>query len=181
MKTHRWSLVAATAAAMATGCTNSGGYGDSNDMPAPVNTAPSIVGLGDQSYDQDTSASLAFTVSDAQTAAGDLVVSAVSSDAAILPAAGLALAGGDAARELLLTPREDATGTVSIAVTVRDGQGAITTRSISATWRPVLASMLDTTLGSYAVSAESQPQVVSGRTFVQDADDPLAFDALLAQ
>ncbi len=181
MNTYRWTLITAAVATIVTGCSSGGGYGDSNDTTPPVNTAPTVVGLVDQSYDQDTSTSLPFTVSDAQTAAQSLLVSATSSDAMILPASGVSLSGSADARSLMLTPREDATGTVTIAVTVRDGQGAVTTRSIGVTWRPVFASMLGTTLGSYAAAAESQPQPVGGRMYVQDADDPLAFDALFAE
>ncbi|MGE0583146.1 MAG: hypothetical protein AB7P31_13565 [Steroidobacteraceae bacterium] len=181
MKSQRHSWAAALAAAFAAGCSSGGGYGGPDGPPPATNAAPSITGLADLAFDQDTGASLAFTVGDKETPARDLAVSATSSDPTILPAAGLAISGNDATRTLTLTPREDATGTVSIAVTARDGQGAVTTRTIGVVYRAVLVSMRDAAFGTYGMAEDGTQQAVAGRTFVQDVDDPQAFDALLAQ
>lgn len=178
-RSYRHDLIAA-AAAVAAGCSSGGGYGDPSGPPPTANTAPTITGLTDQSFDQDTGASLTFTVADKETAVRDLAVTATTSDGAIVPSFGLVLSGSDAERTLTLTPQEDATGTASIAVTVRDGQGAVTTSRFGVTYRAVLVSMRDSTLATFDMPGEGDHQVVTGRTFVQDADDPQVFDALLA-
>jgi hypothetical protein len=180
MNCNACAVFTVAAAAFLAGCSSGGGY-DAATPPPAANAAPTLAGLSDQSLDQDSGATLAFTVDDKETAARDLTVSAVSSDVAIVPAYGLVLSGSDAARTLVVTPREDATGTVSIAVTVRDGQGAVMTRNVGLTYRAVQVSMRDTTLATYGMPDDGMPQAVAGRTFVQDADDPQAFDALLAE
>lgn len=174
------TVVAAAAAALAAGCSSSGGYGDGAGPPPAANSAPRIDGLADQTVDQDTAASVVFSVADGETAAKDLVVTATPSDTTIVRADAVAVAGGDASRTLMLTPREDATGAVSVSVSVRDAQGAVTTRPVVVTFRAVNASMLETTLAAYALAGEEMPLPVSGRTYTQDADDPVVFDGLLA-
>jgi hypothetical protein len=76
------------------------------------------------------SADVSLTVSDAETDAAALTLSAVSSNPAVLPASGLTFIGTGSARTLRLTPTA-ATGQVTVQVTVRDGPGAEHTRALT--------------------------------------------------
>ena len=67
---------------------------------------------------------IVFSVGDAETPAGDLVVTAASSDPVLLPAERLSVGGASGSRRLLLAPASGATGTAEITLTVRDGVGA---------------------------------------------------------
>lgn len=87
-----------------------------------TNTAPTITDVANQTIDEDgDTGALAFTVDDAETAAGALGVSAVSSNQALIPNANLVLGGSGANRTITATPAEDANGTATITVTVSDG------------------------------------------------------------
>src|SRR6185295_10272336 len=71
----------------------------------PPNAAPTISPVADQTTPEDTpTGPLAFTVTDTETPAASLTVTAVSSNSALVPAANLALGGGGASRTLTVTP-----------------------------------------------------------------------------
>ncbi len=90
--------------------------------PAGPNTAPTISDIADQSTAQDTpKGPIGFTVGDAQTAPGSLVVTASSSNTALVPNGGIALGGSGAARTMTLTPAAGQAGSTTITVTVTDG------------------------------------------------------------
>ena len=79
---------------------------------------------------------LAFTVGDFVSAPGDLIVTATSSDQALISDANIVLGGSDAQRTITLTPVQDALGAATITVTVDDGQNTASvqfTITISAT------------------------------------------------
>lgn len=94
-----------------------------NVVVTPVNDAPAITGVTNQAIPEDgTTGPLAFRVSDVETAAGSLVVSAVSSNTSLIPDANLAvvdLGGGNWTIEA--TPTSNASGIATITVTVTDG------------------------------------------------------------
>jgi hypothetical protein len=111
-----------------------------------VNTAPTITAFANRTIPEDTSTgTIPFTIGDAQTASGSLVVTAMSSNPAVVAntPAGLALGGTASARTLAVTPQPDANGYSTISVTVSDG-------SLSATSTFVLT-----------VTSENDPPVVS--------------------
>jgi len=88
----------------------------------PVNDAPSISDIADSSVNRNsTTAAIAFTVGDAETAAANLTVTATSSDTALVPASGIVLAGSGANRTITITPAFRRTGQATITVTVSDG------------------------------------------------------------
>jgi hypothetical protein len=62
-----------------------------------------------------------FTVGDAETAAGSLTVTALSSNPSLLPASGVVLGGSGAARTVKLTPAANQTGGATVTLTVSDG------------------------------------------------------------
>ncbi len=87
-----------------------------------VNTAPTISDIANRTINEDGSTgSIGFTVGDNQTLAGNLVVTATSSNTALIPAAGLALGGSGASRTITVTPAANQSGSATITVTVSDG------------------------------------------------------------
>jgi surface-anchored protein len=104
----------------------------------PVNDAPTISDVPDQATDEDTpTAAIAFTVGDAETAAGSLVVTATSSNTALVPNANIALAGSGADRSVTITPAANAFGTTTITLTVTDADGGSATDTFVLTVNPV--------------------------------------------
>lgn len=80
----------------------------------PAATSPSLV--------------VAFTVGDAETPAGSLTISQVSSNPALLPTANMVNGGSGANRTLTVTPATGQRGTVTVTLTVHDA-GALTASS----------------------------------------------------
>ncbi|MGN6556174.1 MAG: DUF5695 domain-containing protein [Verrucomicrobiota bacterium] len=86
------------------------------------NTAPAISAIPAQEIETNTSTSaLAFTISDAETAAGSLSVSGSSGNAALVPNANIVFAGSGSNRSVTVTPALDQFGSTTITVTVSDG------------------------------------------------------------
>jgi VCBS repeat-containing protein len=88
-----------------------------------LNDAPTVSAIPDQTIAEDSATGvLAFTVGDAESAAGTLVVTATSSDQLRIPDAGLVLGGSGASRTIQVTPAANAYGgPVTITVSVFDG------------------------------------------------------------
>ena len=89
---------------------------------AGSNTAPTISDIADQAVNEDTpTGALAFTVGDAQTAAGSLTVSGSSSNITLVPNSAITFGGSGANRTVTVTPAANQSGTATITVTVSDG------------------------------------------------------------
>lgn len=91
-----------------------------------LNTLPVISAINDSNFDEDmSSGTINFTVSDAETVATDLVVTAMSSDTSIVPVSGIQFSGTGTTRALVVTPAADQntsiSGPVTITVIVDDG------------------------------------------------------------
>jgi hypothetical protein len=72
---------------------------------------------------------IAFTVSDAQTAASNLVVAASASDTNLVPVSGLVLAGTDTNRTLTITPAANRSGVTTITLVATNETGQAASRS----------------------------------------------------
>jgi VCBS repeat-containing protein len=87
-----------------------------------VNDAPTISDVADQSTNEDTATgAIAITVGDVDNAAAGLVVTASSSNQALVTDANLVLGGSGTSRTVVATPEADANGTTTITLTVSDG------------------------------------------------------------
>lgn len=86
-------------------------------IPVP----PTITAIGAQSVPEDGVLDVPVTVNDADTPLADLVVTATSSNAALVPASALSLSGTTGARTLRIVPDANGSGTSTITVTVNDG------------------------------------------------------------
>ncbi|HXJ59494.1 MAG TPA: Ig-like domain-containing protein [Verrucomicrobiae bacterium] len=90
----------------------------------PVNDAPSILNLRDQTTLEDVPTTpFAFQVSDLETR--DLIVTAVSSNPGLLPDSGIVLTGSGSDRQMALIPAPDQNGTATVTVTVSDGTASV--------------------------------------------------------
>lgn len=96
-------------------------------VTVPQNTAPTLTPLADLTVPTAVPSGLIpFTVGDKETAATSLVVTATSSNAALLPDSALQLGGTGATRSLAFTPPSTLTGGTAV-VTVRVSDGLLTT------------------------------------------------------
>lgn len=139
-----------------------------------VNDSPVISDIADRAINEDTSTGvIAFTVDDADIGAGALSVSAISGNASIVPPGGLVLGGSGANRTLTGTPAANASGPVTITVTVSDG-GNSTSDSFVLTVRPVN----DAPVADSATATTLEDTAKSGTATARDADgDALTFSA----
>ncbi len=100
-----------------------------------ANTPPTIGAVAAQSIAANaTSAPIGFSVSDAETPAGSIVVTASSSNSAIISQEGITLGGAGSARTLTLRPAMDASGAVTVTLQASDGLNTVS-RSIAVTVR----------------------------------------------
>ena len=76
---------------------------------------------------------LAFTISDAETAAGSLTLQGWASDPVLVPTNNIVFGGSDGNRTVTVTPAANLSGFASIFIKVTDGNGASTTGGFSLT------------------------------------------------
>jgi Big-like domain-containing protein len=174
------AVLSALSAGLLTACGGGGGY-DSPPPQPPAAQAPTIVGLADQSLPQDTSTPvLNFQVSDADSGADSVTVTATSSDTAIIPAEGIVLGGSGANRTLQITPAPEIFGDAMITLRATDPGGLSAQQVVRVTVNGVFVSFTTTVNDWFALDENDDEPVLSGFTFTLDADDnPAAFDALL--
>ncbi|PAX51985.1 DUF4347 domain-containing protein [Brunnivagina elsteri] len=93
-----------------------------NLVITPVNDAPTISAIADQTAFQNTATTpITFTISDVETAASSLTVAATASNTALFPNGSIVFGGSGANRTLTLTPANNQFGTATITVNVSDG------------------------------------------------------------
>jgi hypothetical protein len=150
---------------LAVACSGGGG---GVDQPA----GPTIGAIAPQSVNQDTSIGpLAVSVSEAGGSPNQLVVTAHSSDAALVPDANISVVGDGSARTLSLAPVADGFGSAMITITAKDAQGRAAERSFQVLVNPVYASFTKVADGAFAASEDAAPVTLSGVTLQPDADD----------
>jgi len=122
-------------------------------LTVSTNTAPTISNILPQSLCTGaTTAPLAFTVGDAQTASSNLVTTVVSGNQALVPNNAIVLGGSLANRFLTVTPVAGMTGTALITLNVTDAGGLSTSTSFTLTVNP-LPAVADLTGNQKYVSA----------------------------
>ena len=89
---------------------------------APVNNAPTISSIADQTVDANTpTPALAFNVGDAETPTAQLTVTAASDNPTLIPNANIVLGDAEANRSVTVTPATGQTGSAFVTLTVSDG------------------------------------------------------------
>jgi hypothetical protein len=87
-----------------------------------TNQPPTISELPDQTVSSGTvTGPLSFSVWDAETPPDQLIVTATSSNPALVPITSIVLAGSGTSRTVTVTPVSGAKGAATITVTVSDG------------------------------------------------------------
>ena len=174
------AVIAALTAGLAA-CGGGGYDGGNSPPPAPQRQSPQITGLANQTLPQDTSSPvLTFQVSDGDSGANAVTVTATSSDPTIIPAAGIVLGGSGANRTLQITPAAEVFGTVTITIRAVDPDGLFAQQMVGVTVNGVFVSFTTTVIDLFGDAESGDPRSLRGFTFTPDADDdPNAFDALL--
>ncbi|QSX37218.1 tandem-95 repeat protein [Shewanella sedimentimangrovi] len=86
-----------------------------------VNDAPVISVITDQNTNEDVAKLVNFTISDVETAATSLSLSAASDNTSLLPVANIAFGGSGGSRSVTLTPAANQSGSSTVDLTVSDG------------------------------------------------------------
>ncbi len=108
------------------------------NVAGPANSEPTISSISSQTVNEDgVLGPLGFSVNDAQTTSGSLVVSAVSGNVTLLPNSALQLGGANSSRNLTLRPAANQSGKALITLTVSDAGGAMANRSFWVNVNPV--------------------------------------------
>jgi hypothetical protein len=101
------------------------------------NTPPTLGPVPDQSINEDTSTgAIPFTVSDQETAASQIILTASSSNPILVPSENIVFGGAGTSRTVTLTPAANKSGSAVITVTANDGW-AKTTQTFNVTVKPV--------------------------------------------
>ena len=143
--------------------------------PPDPNTAPVISLIGDQVINQDTpTAPIPFTIADAET--GELILSASSSNADLVPPSNVVFHGNGPNRTLVINPAAGQSGTAQITISVADSGGLSNAVSFMLTVRagdflpPVLSAIQSSSVSGSEVaitwtsSKPSDSQVEYGLT-----------------
>ncbi|MEJ7592856.1 MAG: DUF4347 domain-containing protein [Planctomycetaceae bacterium] len=134
-------------------------------------TLPTITAIPDQSIAEDESTTaLSFNISDVESLASELVVTAVSSDSALVSPGGFVFAGTGANRTITVTPTANQSGTATITVMVSN-EYATSSASFLLTVTPVDDAPAFTSSGGGPTASVSVAENVTAVTTVY-ADDP---------
>ncbi|HYT58842.1 MAG TPA: tandem-95 repeat protein [Haliangiales bacterium] len=137
-----------------------------------TNTAPTITSISNRTVNEDTSSgAISFTVGDAETAAGSLIVSGSSSNPTLVPNGNIVFGGSGASRTVTVTPAANQSGTATITVTVSDGALTAST-SFTLTVSPVNDPPTISSIANQTINVGSTPLPIAFT--VGDADTALS-------
>ncbi len=105
--------------------------GNASIKTISVNTYPTITNLNDQSINEDDPLNFSFIVNDQETAAGSLIVSAVSGDQNLIKSENISVINTDGTVAVSLTPEGNANGSTSLTFSVEDGGNLIRQQAIT--------------------------------------------------
>lgn len=134
----------------------------SNEVNAtmPSVGAPTITTIANQTTLENVPTTVSFTVSSTAVPAGNLTLSASSSNTGLLPVANIVFGGSGSSRTAILTPYPGRSGTATVVITVSDG-----TRSASRSFTLSVNGINDpptlNTIASVTVSEDSAAQSIA--------------------
>ncbi|MGK7297249.1 MAG: Ig-like domain-containing protein, partial [Candidatus Wenzhouxiangella sp. M2_3B_020] len=135
---------------------------------AAVADAPVLSEIEDQVTDEDTPLTIPFTVADADTPVGELVVAVAAADSQLVPPTGLTLTGDESARKLRIGPTPDSSGTTEVTITVTDGVLASST-----TFALTVRSVNDAPVAMDDAATTDEDVPVTVDVLANDRDDEL--------
>jgi hypothetical protein len=139
-------------------------YSNETTYTVGTNTPPTISSMPDQTGNVGAALSpVPFTVTDAQTPAMNLTVTAASSNPTLLPNTSIILGGSGTNRTVTLTPAPGQAGTTTIALTVCD-QSLCTTTSFQLTINPPPVISLTSPAAGASFSAPAAINLVAAVT-----------------
>ncbi len=103
----------------------------------PINDPPLLGALPDQVTNEDLARTIPFTVDDLETPLDSLILTATSSNPALIRESDIVFAGSGSNRTITLTPARDQFGSAAITVNLTDASGATASRSFLFTVLPV--------------------------------------------
>src|SRR5882724_7850964 len=128
----------------------------SNETSSSVpggNQAPTISAIANQTGTMNqTTAAIGFTIGDVQTSAGNLILSAISFNATLVPNGNIVFAGSGANRTVKITPAANQTGTAQITIFVSDGVNTTSTSFILTVQTPVNTPPTISTIANQTVN-----------------------------
>jgi probable HAF family extracellular repeat protein len=95
---------------------------------SPVNDAPTL-SVPTFAMFEDSTASLAVTVSDVDSSLSSVTVTATSSDPSLISNSGIVVSGTGGSRTMTFTPQPEQFGSATITATASDGSGGVTTKA----------------------------------------------------
>lgn len=143
----------------------------------PVNDAPTLSAIADQAGLEDGVVSVELEVADRDTALGDLVVSATSSDPSLVPSLAVSAGPHPTLRTLTLGLGQDRHGAATITVVVSDGE-----HTAARTFGLSVAAVNDAPVGAadavLVMEGGTSRQLVSGAASVLANDTDIDGDTL---
>ncbi|MBI3851720.1 MAG: hypothetical protein HY298_15810 [Verrucomicrobia bacterium] len=137
------------------------------------NTPPVISSITNQSTLEDIPTSLiAFTVSDTETPAVSLTLSASSSNTNLVPGTNIVFGGAGSNRTVTITPAPDQNGTATITITVTDTNGGTASDNFALTVIPVNDAPSFVKGADQSVPEDSGAQTVTGWATAISAGPP---------
>ena len=145
----------------------------SGSILSQVNTAPQFVTNPPASIvlDEDQSGSFLFSITDGESPAANLTVSAVADNTLLFPPGSLTPGGSGGNRSVLMVPAANANGSATVTVTVSDGELS-QSRSVTVTFRAINDAP------GIAFTGPFPTEALSGQTFpllgvvLSDPDGP---------
>ena len=136
-----------------------------------VNDAPTISAIANLTVATNSSSGpIAFTVSDPDTAAASLTVSATSSAPGLIPAGNIVFGGSGANRTVTLKPVADQSGTASITISVSDGNAtASTTFEFTVTAPPAPPENLTIQISGFGSVISPKKEMIDGKVYTLKA------------
>jgi uncharacterized repeat protein (TIGR01451 family) len=126
-----------------------------------TNQVPALTVIADVNTTEDgPGIAVPFTISDRETPAGSLTLTAASSNPALAPVANISFEGTGAERTVRVLPQPNQSGTALVTVTVTDAGGATASREFTLTVEAINDSPTLGSLSSILINENAGPQTI---------------------
>ena len=148
-------------ASISTTTTDVNSTNNSTTISTKVNAPPTISGFANQAINEDTSTGpLSFSVGDLETPAGSLVVTATSSNPALVSSTGFTFSGSGSNRTVSILPLTNQFGTATITLRVVDADNGAAITSFLLTVNAVNDPPTLNALGNVSINEDAGTQLI---------------------